>query len=161
MAATLLHVLHIDDEPAILTLVKASLASVATVDSVDSLAAAQAQLASSITPKYDAILVDLLLPDAKGTEAVTALRPYGIPIIVISAVACPKILMAAAEAGAEDYLVKPNITFTILANRIQFACHRAQKRAAGTPTRRAMTVNAFEALKPYVTYGSKPPFAVA
>lgn len=58
----------------------------------------------------DAILLDIMLPDVNGLELCRQLRAHpptaSVPIVMVSAIA-PPLLKEAAEAGANDYLVKP------------------------------------------------------
>jgi two-component system KDP operon response regulator KdpE len=56
----------------------------------------------------DAVILDLLLPDARGTDVCRELRRWStVPIIVLSAVGDEKEKVAALDAGADDYLTKP------------------------------------------------------
>ena len=58
--------------------------------------------------RYDLLLLDLGLPDMDGTEIIEKLRGWSdIPVIVVSARLEDKDKIAALDAGADDYLVKP------------------------------------------------------
>ena len=152
-----LRILHIEDDPEVVALVSRALREVALVDTADSLGAAQSRLSDVTAPAYDLLLVDLCLPDSHGIEAIEALKAYRVPIIVISnAASCSETLRGAAVAGADDFLIKGNVIPLALVERVRFV-HSKTHRA----TRRALTAAAFEALKPYITYGSKPPFVAA
>jgi DNA-binding response OmpR family regulator len=169
---TPLHILHVDDEPMVLDMVRAALVGEMTVDRATSLAQAREQLA---VQSYDLLLVDLRLGDSDGVGTVTALRPYNIPIVVLSVLDKPEVLAAAAEAGAEDYILKAGATPLRLLNRLRFAHARYQKRMAyeqGEAKRRAgqrkryLETAAFEALKPFIScanvgVGSRSPFVAA
>jgi DNA-binding response OmpR family regulator len=68
----------------------------------DGLAAASRGMA------LDAVLVDLMLPGLDGFECVRQLRrTSAVPIIVVSAREDTHDIVAALEAGADDYVVKP------------------------------------------------------
>jgi two-component system, OmpR family, response regulator RegX3 len=57
---------------------------------------------------YDAVILDLGLPDIDGTEVCRSLRDRsGVPIIVISARGEEADRVSGLELGADDYLVKP------------------------------------------------------
>lgn len=56
----------------------------------------------------DAVLVDLMLPGMSGLECIRELRRVGdVPVLVVSARVDTHDIVAALEAGADDYLVKP------------------------------------------------------
>ena len=59
--------------------------------------------------KYDALLVDIVLPGISGLEVVRKLRKEknGIPIIIISAKDTVKDRVEGLNIGADDYLIKP------------------------------------------------------
>ncbi|MDE2147293.1 MAG: response regulator transcription factor [Burkholderiales bacterium] len=68
--------------------------------------AADAVLASE---RFDAVLLDLGLPQRSGVEVLAALRARGdaTPVIVLTARDALADKVAALDAGADDYLVKP------------------------------------------------------
>lgn len=76
------------------------------VDVAPHLAAARAALARL---RYDAVVVDLHLPDGDGTTLVADLRAQGIqtPVVVLTADPSVDAAADAMRAGAQDYLCKP------------------------------------------------------
>lgn len=170
------HILHVDDDPVILDTVKLVLANETdnrmVVDQATSLAEARQAL---VDKAYDILLVDLGLDDSKGIETIEALRVYDIPMVILSGTGEQEVLMAAADAGVEDFLVKPAITSAHLVNRLRFAHARYMRRVEGEKQRELlnrMTVGkkasfnnvTFEALKPFISCadvvaGSRAPFA--
>lgn len=70
------------------------------------LAAAEAAQARR---RYDAVLLDLNLPDGSGTDLLRILRAQGsdMPVIVLTAEPSIDTAVAAIRAGAQDYLCKP------------------------------------------------------
>jgi two-component system, OmpR family, KDP operon response regulator KdpE len=63
--------------------------------------------AVSVRPP-DAIVLDLLLPDGDGVEALTEIRRWSqIPVVVLSAVGDEQQKVRALDAGADDYVTKP------------------------------------------------------
>ncbi len=162
----MLRILHVEDDRSYLASVRAALAAAegVTLEQVETLAAAQERLRDTCAPGFDALLVDLRLPDARDMEAVAALRVYGIPLVVLSATSLPESLERAAEAGADDYLVKGLFDGGQLIRRVRFACRRYEKQAEAMASavnlatstrslfgRRAFTEDAFEALKPFIS----------
>jgi two-component system, OmpR family, KDP operon response regulator KdpE len=56
----------------------------------------------------DAIILDVLLPDGRGTDVCRELRGWStLPILVLSAVGEEAAKIAALDAGADDYVTKP------------------------------------------------------
>ncbi len=160
----MLHILHVEDDPTYRRALWTALKSIpdVTIEQVGTVAAAQTRLSSTTAPAFDVLLVDLRLPDAREMEAVAALRVYGIPLVVLSATSVPENLERAAEAGADDYLVKGLFDAAQLVRRVRFACRRYVKQSealasAATSSRafgtRSLGKEAFEALKPFITCG--------
>lgn len=76
--------------------------------------------------QYDAILLDLSLPDAYGIPAlkqVQALCPT-LPIIVLSSVTDQTLALQAVQHGAQDYLAKNQGHPDLLARSIRYAIER-------------------------------------
>ncbi len=73
-----------------------------------SLSEARGEMAAKKLP--DVILCDLLLPDARGLDAVEMLRTMvpAPPIVVLTGLQDETMAIAAIQAGAQDYLVKDN-----------------------------------------------------
>ena len=64
------------------------------------------QLAATHPP--DAVVLDLGLPDLDGSEVIAGLRGWtDVPILVLSAREQAREKVAALDAGADDYVVKP------------------------------------------------------
>jgi two-component system KDP operon response regulator KdpE len=65
-------------------------------------------LAEAATRKPDLIILDLGLPDMDGVEVVKGIRAWSaVPVVILSARAQESDKIAALDAGADDYLVKP------------------------------------------------------
>jgi two-component system OmpR family response regulator len=58
---------------------------------------------------YDAIVLDVMLPDVNGFELCKKLREAGnfVPVIMLTARSAPEDRVRGLEAGADDYMVKP------------------------------------------------------
>ncbi|MFB6962189.1 response regulator [Streptomyces sp. NPDC056309] len=100
------HVLVVDHEPQLLRALDVSLTaqSYAVATAPDGTSALR--LASSKPP--DAVIVDLDLPDADGTDVITGLRSWSsVPVIALSERAAPADVVEVLDAGADDYVAKP------------------------------------------------------
>jgi two-component system KDP operon response regulator KdpE len=99
-------VLVVDDEPQILRALRTSLRG-AGYDVVTA-ETAEAALTSLAVDPPDAVILDLVLPDGRGTDVARELRTWSnIPVIVLSVVGDEREKVAALDAGADDYVTKP------------------------------------------------------
>ena len=78
------------------------------------------------TRKPDLMILDLGLPDGDGIDLIRDVRGWSaLPIIVLSARTHETQKIAALDAGADDYLVKPFSVYELMA-RVRAALRRAQ-----------------------------------
>jgi DNA-binding response OmpR family regulator len=102
-----MRLLVVEDEIRIAELVKAGLARAGfAVDVVALCADARAALAVT---SYDAIVIDLGLPDGDGLDLLRALRTVGnqTSVLVLTARDAVEDRVCGLDTGADDYLVKP------------------------------------------------------
>ncbi len=80
------------------------------------------------TNNYDAILLDLGLPDSQGLETVKKVRSENlqIPIIVLTGLADEETGLEAIKEGADDYVVKGNYLEHVLVRIIRYASKRKE-----------------------------------
>ena len=96
----------VDDEPQILRALKASLRGAGY--EVDTAETAEGALTAAALAPPDAVILDLVLPDGRGTDVTRDLRSWSsVPVIVLSAVGDESEKVAALDAGADDYVTKP------------------------------------------------------
>jgi Flp pilus assembly CpaE family ATPase len=129
-----LEVLLIEDNREAADLVQRMLAPVESatttirVEWVDTLAKALARLAETT---FDAILLDLNLPDSRGIETFSKLRAHrgDVALIVLTASEDEELAFAALREGADEYLVKGDVSGPALARRLRYAVERRQAKA--------------------------------
>jgi two-component system, OmpR family, KDP operon response regulator KdpE len=116
-------ILVVDDEPQILRALQTNLRG-AGYD-VDTAATAEAALASAAIRPPDAVILDLVLPDGRGTDVCRELRRWSAaPVLLLSVVGEEQEKVAALDAGADDYVEKPFGVEELLA-RLRAALRRA------------------------------------
>lgn len=99
-------VLVVDDEQQILRAMQMKLRSAGYT--VETAASAEEALMKAAMRPPDAIILDLLLPDGRGTDVCRELRSWTTaPVLVLSAVGEEREKIEALDAGADDYVTKP------------------------------------------------------
>src|SRR5262245_49425963 len=128
-------ILIVDDEPAIRRFLKASLESEG-FQIVAAETAAQA-LSSVAQAKPDLMILDLGLPDQDGLDVIRQVRAGNpLPIVVLSVRSDEPGKVAALDAGADDYMVKPFGVEELLARVRTALRHRLQQKGLGPIFRR-------------------------
>jgi PAS domain S-box-containing protein len=81
---------------------------------------------------FDAVLLDLSLPDSHGTDTVVRMHAAakGIPIVVLTSIEDEALGMQLIQAGAQDYLVKGQVTGHLLLRSLRYAVERNRTEAA-------------------------------
>jgi two-component system KDP operon response regulator KdpE len=106
MSQNKVRVLVVDDEQAIRIFLRVALESqqYAVFEAVSG----QDALSGATSHRPDIIILDLGLPDIDGVEVVRLLRQWTqVPIIILSIRGSDVDKIAALDAGADDYLIKP------------------------------------------------------
>jgi two-component system, OmpR family, KDP operon response regulator KdpE len=122
-----LRILIVDDEPAILRFLRASLESQGYVVSV----AEDARTSLDMVHRgaADLLVLDLGLPDMDGLEVIKRIRDGGasLPIIVLSSRENESAKVKALDFGADDYVTKPFGVDELLARIRMAQRHRLQQ----------------------------------
>jgi len=122
-----LRVLVVDDEPAILRFLRASLESQGYIVTT----AADARTALDLIRKKaaDLAVLDLGLPDMDGLDVVRQIRKDGetLPVIILSSRENESAKVAALDLGADDYVTKPFGIGELLARIRTAQRHRLQQ----------------------------------
>jgi two-component system KDP operon response regulator KdpE len=99
-------VLVVDDEPQIRRALRTSLE--AHGYEVVAVGTGEEGVVSAADAAPDLILLDLGLPDIDGTEVIRRVRTFSeVPVIVLSVREAQQDKVAALDAGADDYVIKP------------------------------------------------------
>ena len=128
-----MHILIVDDEPAIVGALQPVLAGQGYTLSVA--ATAHEALAAAAAAPTDLVLLDLGLPDADGVEIIAQLKAVaGATVIVLSARHQESEKVRALDEGADDYINKPFGIDELLA-RLR-AVDRRRRQTSGTLPKR-------------------------
>ncbi len=119
------HILIVEDEADIRRFVRLTLESEG--HTVHEAATLQRGLIEAGTRRPDLVVLDLGLPDGDGVDLIRDLRTWSaMPIIVLSARSAESSKIAALDAGADDYLVKPFGSGELMA-RVRAQLRRSQR----------------------------------
>ena len=101
-----MRILVVEDEPLLNAQLRAALEAAGYV--VDSAADGREASFMGEVEAYDAVVLDLGLPDGNGVDFIRDLRAWSdVPILVLSARSNEKDKIQALDVGADDYLTKP------------------------------------------------------
>jgi len=101
----MLNILIVEDEQAISNLIYVNLSE----EGYHCICAYDGKQAADFIEKenYDLILLDIMLPEIDGYELLEYIKPYGTPVIFITAKGAVNDRIKGLKLGADDYLVKP------------------------------------------------------
>jgi two-component system OmpR family response regulator len=88
-------------------------------------------LAHAMSQRFDAIVLDLMIPGEPGMVLLENLRREGVktPVLILTALGSVEDRVKGLQTGADDYLVKP-FAFPELMARIDAICRRAANKPA-------------------------------
>ncbi|SEF79339.1 response regulator [Bosea lathyri] len=124
-----MRILVVEDDPVLADGLKVGLALAGmTVDGVANCVDARAALAAS---EFDAVVLDLMLPDGSGLDVLRALRAGGdrTPVLLLTALDELPDRIKGLDTGADDYLGKP-FDLDELGARVRAIVRRGNGRAA-------------------------------
>ncbi len=122
-----LTILTVEDNPSDLFLLehmlRASGLVIRQLFSAESIREAHAMLTGQ---EIDVVLLDLTLPDSFGIHSFVHLKPVvqRIPVIILTGLSDTNVALEAIKEGAQDYLVKGELTEGLLAKAIQYSLER-------------------------------------
>ncbi|MCI9199837.1 MAG: response regulator transcription factor [Lachnospiraceae bacterium] len=120
----MIRILIVDDEKAICDLIDLNLSSagyhcVSVQDGLEAINRIEQE-------NFDLILLDIMLPGADGYDVMDYIRPFGVPVIFITAKHEVKDKVKGLKLGADDYLVKPFDVVELVA-RVEAVLRRYNK----------------------------------
>ena len=125
-------VLLIEDNPGDAGLVRAMLSEAPgvefRVERVDALLPGMVRIGRG---EIDIVLLDLSLPDSQGLAGLTAIRNAApsIPVVVLTGLADEDVAHEAVRCGAQDYLIKGELSGGALARTLSYAVLRQRNQA--------------------------------
>ena len=127
-----MHVLVVEDDPTIAGFVEKGLKEAGFA--VDLAPDGRDGLKRALAGRYDAAIVDVMLPGLDGLALIDALRAKNVrtPVLILSARRSVDDRVRGLQAGGDDYLTKP-FAFAELLARVQALIRRAS--GAAEPTR--------------------------
>ena len=143
-----MRILIVEDNPRILGFLKKGLSEEGYI--VETAADGDEGFERARTERFDAAVVDVMLPGRSGIDLVRGLRAEGsaLPILLLTALGRPEEKVHGLDAGADDYLTKP-FDFSELSARLRALLRRASGAPAPTlrvgeleldPARRQVTL---------------------
>lgn len=125
-------ILVVEDDPSLRSMLSTSL----EVDGYTTIEARGGRLEDALRlleeRQFDAVLLDLSLPDSDGLETVASVHEHApdVPIVVVTGVWEENLGVDALRAGAQDYLVKGEIDVKALVRALRYAVERHRLQAA-------------------------------
>ncbi len=128
-----MRILYVEDDARMRALVRRGLTEEG--HSVLAVADAEAALDQAMASAFDAIVLDVMLPDRSGVDVVRDLRARGrtTPVLMLTARDTQADVVAGLDAGADDYLTKP-FAFDVLLARLRALARRAPLQHAAALT---------------------------
>jgi PAS domain S-box-containing protein len=89
---------------------------------------------------FDAILLDLGLPDAQGLQTLEKMRAKSaqLPIVVLTGLADDALALRAMQQGAQDYLVKSEVERGLVARAMRYVIERTRAERASQEARQQL-----------------------
>ena len=121
-----LAILAVDDEPRALTDIKRLLETSASVERVATATSAKEALVFLSGGRYDALFLDVAMPEIEGMALARLLRRFADPPAVVFLTGHPDAAVEAFEVQALDFLVKP-----VTRERLESALSRVEQHVRG------------------------------
>jgi len=122
---TLINILLIEDKPADILLIKRMLSTIVNF-TIEQVARLSTGLECLEKGGIDVVIVDIVLPDSEGIEAIKKVYAAfpSIPIVVLTGFPDEEMGIRAIQEGAQDYLVKGRINADALTRILRYSIER-------------------------------------
>ena len=134
MSPTTHRILLVEDEPSDVIVLRDALTEASSQSRVELLVATRMSEAQDLLARehFDGALLDLGLPDCQGLASFTRLQSLAgrIPILVLTGLEDESVGIKAVQHGAQDYLVKQQLTPPLLVRSLRYAMERQRQAAA-------------------------------
>ncbi len=134
--ASLLNILLVEDNPGDVRLLREILRDSASsrceIVLAMTLTIALEILSRQDVPSFDAILLDLSLPDSQGLNTLTSLHAaaFHMPIVILTGLDDENLALIAMQQGAQDYIIKGQVDRNLLLRSIRYAIERERAETA-------------------------------
>lgn len=136
-----IRVLLVEDEPAHVKLVsRAFVSSLQSHELIHASTLSEARQCCTESPP-DIAIVDLILPDGRGTDLLTSVGRSGIPIIILTSQGDERAAVQAIKAGACDYVIKSGPVMADMPNLVRRALREWQLRVEHDVALKALAEN--------------------
>lgn len=121
-----MHLLVVDDEPKVVSLLKRAFER--DGHTMEVAATGDDALTAATKAKYDAIILDVMIPAPDGLQVCKKLREQGdwTPVLLLTGRGAVEDRVSGLDAGADDYLPKP-FSLTELSARLRAITRRAEQ----------------------------------
>ncbi|MGB4467277.1 MAG: diguanylate cyclase [Azovibrio sp.] len=132
MSTPPLRILLIEDNPGDARLIREILRDSDTPVSLETAETLKDGFTRLENDRFDAILLDLTLPDSQGLETVLRMRQQApeFPIIILTGLNDEATALQAMREGAQDFLVKGSVDAALLIRAIRYAIERNRMQSA-------------------------------
>lgn len=117
-----LHILLVDDNRLDRMLVRRLLPAAGSIREAATAKEARACLAEAVP---DLALLDNRLPDVDGVDLVPLFAERHVPVVMLTEIEAPEVIVHAMQRGAQDYLVKSTLSPEVLSRAINNAVEKA------------------------------------
>ncbi len=128
VAENSVHLLVVEDDPQAVALIREMLNSRRARFEVEATGTLKEALDKLTATKYDAILLDLSLPDSEGIQSFRTIQAKDpdVPVLVLTGHSDEDMAILAVQEGAQDYLIKGRVDGSLLSRAILYAIERAR-----------------------------------